>query len=67
MEKISEFKVTAGKYFGGPKVFDIFSMVCRYNKPVQYGRESAHKSGQLEAMLHLITACTENNTVIRET
>ena len=28
----------------GAKVLDIFSMAGRYNKPVQYGRESAHKS-----------------------
>jgi hypothetical protein len=32
------------RYFVGAKVFDIFSMAGRYNKPVQYGRESAHKS-----------------------
>jgi hypothetical protein len=28
----------------GAKVLDIFSMACRYSKPVKYGRESAHKN-----------------------
>ncbi len=40
--KISEFQAGANILVGA-KVLDIFSMAGRYNKPVQYGRESAHK------------------------
>ncbi len=42
----------------GAKVLTIFSMAGRYNKPVQYGRESAHKSraeegkASLEVYMH---------------
>ncbi len=31
-------------FFFGAKVLDIFSIAGRHNKPIQYGRESAHKS-----------------------
>ncbi len=33
----------AADIFLGAKVLDIFSVAGRYNKPVQYGRDSAHK------------------------
>jgi hypothetical protein len=35
----------------GAKVLDIFSMAGRYNKPVQYRRESAHKSRAEQLLL----------------
>ena len=50
----------------GAKVLDIFSMAGRYNKPVQYGRESPIKAGQREAMPHLTTTCTKSNITISE-
>jgi hypothetical protein len=35
------------------KVLTILSMAGRYNKPVQYGRESAHKSWAQEGLASL--------------
>ncbi len=37
-----------GENLGGRREFDIrkgFDKLCRYNKPVQYGRDAANKSG----------------------
>ncbi len=43
LTKIREFSADA-KVLVDAKVLTILSMAGRYNKPVQYGRESAHNS-----------------------
>ena len=49
------------------KVLEILSLADRYNKPVQCGGESAHKSRAQEGLASLDICMNENQHLIRET
>jgi hypothetical protein len=48
------------------KVLTILSMAGRYNKPVQYGRESTHKSQAQGGLASLDIYMNENQHLIKE-
>jgi hypothetical protein len=48
------------------KVLTILSMASRYNKPVQYGRESAHKSWAQGGLASLDIHMNANQHLIQE-
>jgi hypothetical protein len=49
------------RHFVGAKICGVFSTAGWYNKPVQYGRESAHKRKAAGGNATLTTACKESN------
>jgi hypothetical protein len=65
LAKISEF-YAASDILSAPKFLTFSAWQAGTTSRYGRGESPPIKAGQVEAMLHFTTACTESNTIIRE-